>query len=277
VAPPRTALDFSTLEGLRGRVAALASGADWVVNLVAHTKVDAAETERVAAFHLNRDAPREVALGAADAGARLLHLSTDYVFSGRAGARGRRPWRELDPKGPLSAYGQSKSEGEDAVLSVAGARPLVVRTSWLYGGGGRNFVDTVRTRLLAGEVLKVVEDQWGRPTWTASLAHALARVLETPPDPAGLRILHLANDGITTWHGVAREVARVIGVPDGRVVAVRSDDFPTPAPRPRWSPLDLSQARALLGDAPGALPHWRDALRQYLAPGLATQTEPRPA
>jgi dTDP-4-dehydrorhamnose reductase len=282
VAPGRDTLDLRSLDAIRRSVdEAAALGLDWIVNCAAWTDVDGAETDPDGAFSLNCDAPRVLAEAAAVAGARLLHLSTDYVFSGphRAQGSARRPWREDDPRAPLSVYGRSKAEGEDAVLATTGSRPVVVRTSWLYGGGGRNFVDTVRQRLAQGEVLRVVEDQVGRPTWTGSLSAMLVALLTVSQSavpsevsaalPLGVpqdggAVLHLADEGVASWHGLALAVAGALGVPAGRVVAVRSADRPALAPRPAWSALDLSKARALLAPTGVEIPRWRASLATYL-------------
>lgn len=283
VAPGRRELDLeASPDALRRSVGGLAAasvqdaavtdapslgGFDWIINTAAWTDVDGAETNRDIAFRLNRDAAGALARSAAEIGARLLHVSTDYVFG--AGPRGPRatrvPWQETDALTPTCMYGRSKAEGEDAVLSVADARPLVVRTSWLYGGGGRNFVDTVRERLAEGAVLRVVDDQMGRPTWSASLANLLTHVVTLEP---AFPVLHLADDGITHWHAFATAIALAEGVPASRVVAVRSADRPTPAQRPPWSVLDLSQARGLLATKGVEIPRWRASLSQYL--GAAT-------
>jgi dTDP-4-dehydrorhamnose reductase len=217
-----------------------------LVNCAAYTDVDAAETHEAAAMLVNADAAGVLAEICAQRGIRLVYPSTDYLFAGDQD----RAYQPGDPPRPLNAYGRSKLAGERAVQSMADH--LIIRTSWLYGAGGRNFVRTVAARLEANEPLRVVSDQAGRPTFAVDLAGAIADLLSRNVPPG---IYHVANDGVATWFEFAEEIARLMGKP-GLVTPCRSEEFPRPAPRPPFSVLDT----ALTDDLIGRLRPWREAL-----------------
>jgi dTDP-4-dehydrorhamnose reductase len=225
---------------------------DAVINCAAWTRVDAAEAEEAAAHAVNAEGPRVLAEACQPRGILLCHLSTDYVFDGTA----TEPIDEAAAPNPRSAYGRGKLAGETAVR-VALASHQIVRTAWLYGQEGPNFVLTMLRLARERGALRVVADQWGSPTWTGHLAPALVRLVErgTPGT------YHLTNSGSTTWHDFAQAIVEDAGlrVP---VEAIPSSDFPTPAPRPIFSVL-ANRAWQELGEAP--LPPWRDGLRAYLA------------
>ncbi len=228
-----------------------------VVHCAAYTAVDAAEADAERAALVNREGTRLVARAAAEAGARFVYVSSDYVFDGE----GRVPYLPDAPTRPLSVYGGTKLEGErEALLSQPGA--LVVRTSWLYGSHGRNFVtsmlDLGRTRQAAGatEPLRVVNDQRGRPSWARNVAAGLLDLLERRVRG----VWHVADGGDASWLELARELFRVTGV-DVAVEPVTTEAWGAPAPRPAYSVLDLSATEALLGRP--ATP-WREALRKFL-------------
>ncbi|MCC0055151.1 MAG: dTDP-4-dehydrorhamnose reductase [Rhodobiaceae bacterium] len=228
-----------------------------IVNTAAYTAVDAAEGNAEAAFALNARAPGVVAHAAARHDAPLIHISTDYVFSGDPG----RPWREDDPIEPRSVYGRSKAQGEEAVLA-AGGRVAVVRTSWLYGATGGNFLATMLRLGESRDVLSVVDDQTGAPTYVADLAQALLTM--APQAPQG--IYHLAHAGMTTWFGFASaifEEARARGWPvKARLETTTTERYGAPAPRPAWSVLDCGKARR---DFSIALPDWKTGLSRCMA------------
>lgn len=224
---------------------------DVVFHCAAFTAVDAAEEESEAAFSVNRDGARIAAEGSAQAGALFVYPSTDYVFSGVAD----RPWRVDDPKRPASVYGRSKLEGEQAVRE-AGDRHLIARTSWLYGAGGKNFVDTMIRLGSSHDTLRVVADQVGRPTWTRDLALALVELAEANE----VGTLHIANQGQTTWRDLAAAALRAVGS-STRVDSVTTAEYGAPAPRPLYSVLDLDETERRLGRP---MPHWETSLRRYL-------------
>jgi dTDP-4-dehydrorhamnose reductase len=234
------------------RAAARGIAFDAVVHAAAMTDVDRCETEPARALAVNRDATRNVAELARDRGALLAYVSTDYVFDGTK----RSPYLEEDPVAPINAYGRSKLEGERAAAS-SGAKALVVRTSWLFGPGGKNFVDTIASKLERGERLRVVDDQKGSPTYTRDLAHAIELLLRR----GATGTVHATNTGTTTWYGLAREIARGRGS-DAPIAPVTTEEFPRPAPRPRYSVLSGARFRAWTGEN---LRRWEEAVAHYLA------------
>ena len=225
---------------------------DVVVHAAAYTRVDDCETHREAAFAVNAAGTRHVALGCLDCGAWMLYVSTDYVYDGEKG----RPYVEEDPTAPLGVYGASKLEGERE-LARLGIPHMVVRTSWLFGPGGSNFVRTVYGALSLGRPLKVVDDQVGSPTYTVDLADAVARLLAVQ----GRGVVHVANAGACSWFQLARAVLEATGRTDVPLTPISSRDLGRPARRPRYSVLDTGRYTSLTGHR---LRPWRDALREYL-------------
>jgi dTDP-4-dehydrorhamnose reductase len=225
---------------------------DAVIHGAAYTNVDGAESERDLAMAVNRDGTKHVAAIARERGAALVYVSSDYVFDGTKGA----PYVEEDPPHPLSVYGASKLAGEEAALT-SGASCLVVRTSWLFGLGGKNFVDTIAQKALRGEPLSVVDDQRGSPTFARDLAHGIELLLRR----GALGIVHVTNTGETTWYGLAVEIARTLAAPTP-ISPTTTASFSRPAPRPAYSALSGERYRALAG-AP--LPPWQDAVHRHLA------------
>ncbi len=224
---------------------------DAVVQCAAYTAVDAAETDYPRAFEVNATATGYVAAACHRIGASFVYPSTDYVFDGR----GTRPYRIDDPTDPVNAYGRSKLAGERAATQAE--RHLVVRTSWLYGEGGRNFVETMLRLGRERDRVDVVDDQVGRPTWTRTIATAIARLLEA--DAVG--IVHVTDGGEpTSWYGFAREILASVQSAD-RVHPTSSAAFVRPAPRPAYSVLDLSCTETLLG---AELPRWEVSLARFL-------------
>lgn len=224
-------------------------GFDVVVNAAAWTAVDAAEADEAAAFAVNAVGAHNVALAARDAGARMVHISTDYVFDGTATA----PYAIDHPQAPCSAYGRTKAAGEWAVL-CANPDALVVRTAWLYGEHGPSFVKTVLRLASQRETLRVVDDQTGQPTWTRDLASI---VVELVAGGAAGGYHHGTNSGAVTRCDWAREIFRLSGLDPERVHACPSTEYPLPATRPTYSVLAPSPA------VPASRP-WSDALREYL-------------
>src|SRR5215218_5040457 len=224
----------------------------WVINAAAYTAVDDAETERDVAEAVNGRAPGHIALEAARRQIAVLHVSTDYVFPGTATT----PYREEDPVAPVNVYGQSKLHGEEAVLS-SGAHVLVLRTQWLFGRSGTSFPRTMWERATAGLPTRVVNDQFGRPTYTRDLAAATWKLVERRA--SGL--VHATNGGTAAaWFDVAREVfsrARA----ETLLAPCASADYPTSARRPSYSVLSTARMERFLL-AP--LPDWRDALGRFL-------------
>jgi dTDP-4-dehydrorhamnose reductase len=237
---------------------AAVSGYDVGATAAAWTDVDGAETHEDEASAINGAAVRNLAAACADSGARLLHLSTDYVFPGDA----TEPIAEHAPTAPLNAYGRSKLIGEQAVRELLPEAGYVVRTAWLYGRHGKNFVATILNAAAQREFLDVVDDQQGQPTSTPALARqllALGRAAHAGRAPAG--VYHGTCSGQTTWFGLARAAFELTGLDPERVRPTTSDKFARPAPRPAYSVLGHGRWAAA-GLAP--MPHWHDALREYL-------------
>jgi dTDP-4-dehydrorhamnose reductase len=234
---------------------------DVVINCAAYTNVDAAEGDEERAYEVNAAGPERIAQACARVGARLVHISTDYVFSGDFGGAAPHPYEPGDETAPLSVYGRSKLAGEQAVLATL-PQAAVVRTAWVYTGGtGTDFV-AVMCRLAAGDgPVEVVDDQTGSPTYVPDLVAALLEVADGQVDaPEG--IVHAANGGEVTRFGQARAVFEGVGADPERVLPVSSSHNPRPAPRPAYSALSSRQSQ-LAGLSP--LRPWRDALAQALS------------
>lgn len=222
----RTDLDVTDLDAVRAAVA----GHDAVVNCAAYTRVDDAESDEEEAYRVNAIGAHNLALATAETGAALVQISTDYVFDGSASS----PYAEEHPRGPISAYGRTKAEGERLVLAANPERGYVVRTAWLYGEHGGNFAKTMVRLASAHETLTVVDDQRGQPTWTVDLAARLVELIDSGA-PAG--VYHGTNSGETTWLGFARAVFAKAGLDPQRLRPTDSSSFVRPAPRPGYSVL----------------------------------------
>jgi dTDP-4-dehydrorhamnose reductase len=261
VALDRAALDLADLSAIPEAVAR--HRPDVVINAAAFTAVDRAESEADLAVTVNGRAPGVLADAARQANAALIHFSTDYVFDGTASLA----YREDDAPNPLNAYGRSKLQGERAVLA-SGAAALILRTSWLYGAGGANFLETMLRLGRARDELAVVDDQTGAPTSVGVVADAVAAILaQANDDPVGFLgakggVCHLACHGATTWHGFASAIfeegrKRGLAFAVRTVRAIPTRDYPTPARRPANSRLDLTRLQERFGVE---TPDWRAAL-----------------
>lgn len=248
-------LDVTDQEAVQRTLGYVAAGAAEagrravVINAAAYTAVDNAESDQDAAFAVNADGPANLAVTAERLGLRLIHLSTDYVFPGD----GTEPYRPADPTGPRSTYGASKLAGEQRVLQAC-PDALVVRTAWVWGATGGNFVNTIARLAATRPTLTVVDDQRGTPSYTVDLA---AGLLELAGSTVPGRVLHLTNAGETTWFGFARAILEELGEDPERVQPTTTAEFPRPAPRPAYSVLSGEEWVAA-GLAP--LRPWRDAL-----------------
>ena len=233
-----------------------------IVNCAAFTNVDACEVEEELATRVNGAGPGYLAAAALAVGAVLVHISTDYVFAGDKGT----PYLETDPTRPLSAYGRSKLAGEGAIMASGLLRYFILRTSWLYGPGGKNFVETMLRLAAERDELRVVADQIGSPTYTGDLAEAIYHLLAVADQSDVYGIYHLANLGECSWHGFAEtivELARSSGeaLKANRIVPIRTDEYPLPAPRPAYSVFSKEKYLSATG---ATLPHWRESLQRYL-------------
>jgi dTDP-4-dehydrorhamnose reductase len=252
IAPTRSELDITDAAQIDAVIAE--HRPDVVLNAAAYTAVDAAEQDEPNADRINHIGAGLLAEALARHGGDLVQVSTDYVFDGRAD----RPYEPADPVGPRSAYGRTKLAGERAVRAALPDRSHIVRTAWLYGGPGPNFVDTMLRLEQERDTLDVVADQIGGPTWTADLAAALVELGTTRPPAA---TWHYVNTGQASWYEFAAEIFRLAGTDPTRVRPVDTAAFPRPAPRPAWSVLSTaSWTRA------GLTPPrpWQEALAEAL-------------
>ncbi|WP_353809659.1 dTDP-4-dehydrorhamnose reductase [Agromyces sp. SYSU T00194] len=239
-------------------VAAAVAGHDVVVNCAAYTKVDDAESHEELAYAVNATGPRLLAEACAATGARLVTISTDYVFDGTA----TEPYAEDLPRDPINAYGRTKAAGEELALAAHPEGTYVVRTAWLYGAHGPNFATTMLKLAAARETWSVVDDQLGQPTWTADLAAWIVALLDSDA-PAG--IYHGTNGGRTSWFGFARAVLEEAGLDPERITPTDSASFPRPAPRPGFSVLG-HDGWARAGLEPPR--DWREALAAAARAGV---------
>lgn len=247
VAFARADLDITDADAVRA--ALRDTRPDAVINCAAYTNVDAAETDEAAATRINGEGAGHLAAAAAELGAHIVHVSTDYVFPGDAAE----PYREDAPTGPIGAYGRSKLAGELAVENAAPASHSIVRTAWVFGPHGKNFVDTMLRLGRERDELKVVADQLGCPTYTGHLAQALVTIAEQRPNG----ILHVAGGGQCTWHDLAVATFAAAGL-DVTVHRTTAAEFGAAAPRPAYSVLGSTRS-----DAP-ALPSWQEGLNAHL-------------
>jgi dTDP-4-dehydrorhamnose reductase len=252
--------DFTDLAGLAATVRSLAP--DVIVNAAAHTAVDKAESEPDLARLINAQAPGVLAEEAAKLGALVVHYSTDYVFDGS----GDQPWCETDATGPLSVYGETKLEGEQAVARAT-AHHLIFRTSWVYAARGGNFAKTMLKLGAERETLKVIADQYGAPTGAELLADVTAHAIRLAlQNPSVCGLYHCVAGGETTWYDYARfvfDTARAAGCPlkVTQVAPIPTSDYPTPAKRPHNSRLNTQKLQTALGLT---LPHWQQGVQRML-------------
>ncbi len=223
-----------------------------VVNCAAYTDVDRAEEDVDQAYRVNSMGPLILARLSKEMGSRLVHVSTDYVFDGEAHG----PYLEFAQRAPRSIYGKSKALGE-MFVEESGCDYLIVRTAWLFGPGGRNFVRTIYGLTKEQKTLKVVDDQTGAPTYTHDLAQALLELCKS-----GARgLFHFTNSGPVTWYGIARYIVEASGART-EVIPVTTEEFPRPAPRPRYSVLDTTKYQLVTGRVPRP---WKQAVEEYVA------------
>jgi len=241
-----------------------------IVNCAAYTDVDGAESNEALANLVNEAGPRNLAAAAKDIGATLVHVSTDYVFDGEKST----PYVESDPPNPRSAYGRSKLLGEEAIKTTGLEQYFIVRTSWLYGAGGKNFVETIIRLAQEREELRIVADQVGTPTYTRDLAQAILNLInplqdsgegaQSPDSPFG--IYHFANDGACSWYEFACEIVAqlkktAIPVKTERILPIGTADYPLPAPRPAYSVMCKDKYKKATG---AIVPPWKESLEIYI-------------
>jgi len=225
----------------------------YLVNAAAYTAVDRAEEEKETAFSINGKGVELLAAAAAQRGCRMVHLSTDYVFSGK----GSTPWKEDDPVAPLNVYGASKLEGERRAREANG-KAIIIRTSWVYSVHGKNFVKTMLRLMKEKASLSVVDDQLGSPTHAADLAAAIVHIIASGKWVPG--IYHYSNSGSTSWYGFAKAIRQFTGAAC-ILHPVPSAAFPTPAQRPSFSVMDTRKIVQTFGVD---IPRWEESLRRCL-------------
>lgn len=225
-----------------------------IINCAAYTAVDRAEDEKMECAKVNTNAVKNLALAADAIGAKIIHISTDYVFDGT----NHRPYKESDKVNPISQYGTTKRKGETALLALS-PDAIIVRTAWLYSSFGHNFVKTMLR--LAGEnkAIKVVCDQIGTPTYARDLAKAIITIINSHQWVPG--VYHFTNEGAASWYDFAKAIFRTAGI-GINVMPVYTDDYPTTASRPFYSILDRTRIKATYGVE---IPHWEDSLADCLA------------
>lgn len=249
----RADLDVTDLDAVRAAVA----GHDIVINAAAYTKVDDAESDEATAYAVNATGAKNLAIAAREAGAKLIQVSTDYVFDGAATS----PYAETAPRAPISAYGRTKAAGEELAIAEHPDGSYIVRTAWLYGQHGPNFAATMLRLAASHPTVSVVVDQLGQPTWTADLARQIVLLADSDA-PAGA--YHGTNSGQASWFDFTKAIFAEAGLDPERVLPTDSTAFVRPAPRPSYSVLG-HDAWAAAG-----LPEmrdWREALADAVASG----------
>ena len=258
IALDRAQLDLANPDALRTAMRELQPAI--VINAAAYTAVDGAESDEATAFRINAQAPRVLAEEAERLGAALIHYSTDYVFDGNKEGE----WLEDDATAPLSAYGRSKLAGEQAVTDVGGTH-LILRTSWVYGLHGKNFLLTMLKLAETRAELSIVDDQIGAPTWSHTIADATASIIRDAGEPAQLAslsgIYHLCAGGHCSWFGFAQAIFADPSVMKKPTLhPITTAQYPTPAKRPKNSRMNTDKFRRTFGD----LPAWDHALADCL-------------
>lgn len=244
--------DFDILKEPEIRSCLASVRPDWVIHCAAFTNVDRCESEPDKAFRVNSEGARDVARGCWSVGARMLYISTDYVFDGTKGS----PYTETDPANPINVYGQSKLRGEQEVQKVL-RDALIVRTSWLYGHNGPNFVEAILAQAGKKNELAVVDDQVGSPTSTRDLADGIARLVEA----GAYGPVHVTNEGLCSWYDYAGKILTLAGITGMKLRAVTSAELGRPARRPAYSVLSKDRYYNITGHR---LRDWESALAEYL-------------
>jgi dTDP-4-dehydrorhamnose reductase len=232
---------------------------DIIIHCAAYTDVDGCEKNKKKAYKLNVEAAENVAVAASKLGSFLIYISTDFVFNGKKGT----PYTEKDRPNPISVYGKTKLEAEIAIKNSV-SQYLIIRTSWLFGKGGENFVDTIIEKAKKEKELKVVNDQTGSPTYTLDLAKAIAWIINGKRFPVNSNILHITNSDSCSWYEFTKEIVNLSGIKNADIVPISSEELARPAKRPKMSILDNTKFNKIYGRN---LPNWEDALNRYLQEG----------
>ena len=220
-----------------------------IINCAAYNAVDQAEEEKMLSARINNDAVKNLAIAADANGAKIIHISTDYVFDGT----NYRPYRESDKVNPISQYGTTKRKGETSLLALS-PEAIIIRTAWLYSSFGHNFLKVMLEKANTQQDLKVVCDQIGTPTYARDLAAAIVKVIQSHQWVPG--IYHFTNEGAASWYDFAKAIFRIAGI-NKKVIPIPTEDYPTAAKRPSYSILDRSRIKATYGVE---IPHWEESL-----------------
>ncbi len=226
-----------------------------IVNCAAYTAVDKAESDQTMCYRINADAVCNLASVAAKCGCKVIHISTDYVFDGRAHS----PYRETDKVNPLSTYGASKRKGEMVLLSLC-PDAIIIRTAWLYSTTGHNFVKTMLKLGRENKEIRVVSDQVGTPTYASDLAEAIVGILRARQWTPG--IFHFTDEGVCSWYDFSKAIFRYAGIRNCKVIPINTEDYPTAAVRPPYSVLDKTTIKKTYGIE---IPHWEESLALCIA------------
>jgi len=249
-------LDITDVQRVRQEVSNVKP--DYIINFAAYTAVDGAEQEKELAFKVNAVGASNIASAAVECNARIIHISTDFVFDGKASS----PYKPEDNANPLNVYGKSKYEGETQINKICNGQAIIIRSSWIYSSHGKNFVKTMLNLMKDRTELKVVCDQIGTPTWAKGFASFIWHIVNTP-EISGT--YHWTDTGIASWYDFAvailEEALHInILMQPLPIIPIMTDDYPTPAKRPPYSVLDKTSTWAMYKNAP----HWRTHLRQML-------------
>ncbi|AOY78259.1 dTDP-4-dehydrorhamnose reductase [Clostridium formicaceticum] len=245
----KEALDITNLEGTINTVRDIKP--DVIINTAAYTNVDGAETEVDLAYKVNCIGAKNLAIATMETGCRLVHISTDFVFDGQKSS----PYIEFDPSNPLSIYGKSKLAGEISIKEIC-HRHYILRTSWLYGEHGHNFVKTMLKLSETNRTLRVVDDQIGSPTYTKDLVAVIEKIITT--DAYGT--YHASNEGECSWNAFAKKIFEVAGVKDIQVSPITSEELNRPAIRPKYSVMKNYMLQLQLDYK---MPHWEEGLKNF--------------
>jgi dTDP-4-dehydrorhamnose reductase len=227
---------------------------NFIINCAAYTAVDKAESDQQLAFSINAEAPKVLSEAARTFNSKIIHISTDYVFDGRA----FEPYTEIYETSPNSVYGKSKLIGELYVLESGVG--MVIRTSWLYSIYGKNFVKTIAQKAITSNSLSVVYNQVGSPTWAFDLANAIMVIVEKGEQLFTPEIFHYSNEGVCSWYDFAKEIVNFYGY-NCKIIPILTSEYPTAANRPPYSVLNKSKIKASFGLE---IPHWRESLNNCL-------------
>ena len=249
-----TYLDITDREAVRTFVTE--NDINIIINCAAYTNVDRAEEESEKAMLLNATAPENLAQAMKEVEGLLIHISTDYVFGGD----GDKPYTEEQPTAPKSVYGTTKLRGEEAIMSV-GCRHIIIRTAWLYSTYGNNFLKTMLRLTSERESISVVNDQIGTPTYAADLAATIVAIIEDGKAERNEGIYHFSNEGVCSWYDFAREIARVAGNRECKILPCLSSEYPSKVSRPAYSVLDKSKIKRTFGTT---IPHWRESVERCI-------------